>query len=116
MSTSRKDLTPARLAVCRPAGRDRIGEPEGTASMHEELNRRRVLGYLAAGVMCPLGAGVARATEKAAEGAAKEGHGGAVHWTYEGEGGPENWGELQADFRVCSLGLEQTPIDLRSAV
>jgi len=37
---------------------------------------------------------------------------GAPHWTYEGAQGPEHWGELQADFRVCQLGLEQTPIDL----
>jgi carbonic anhydrase len=36
----------------------------------------------------------------------------APHWDYEGEVGPQNWGDLQADFKVCKLGLEQTPIDL----
>jgi len=40
------------------------------------------------------------------------GDGTATHWSYEGEGGPEKWGALQADFKVCQLGLEQTPINL----
>lgn len=35
---------------------------------------------------------------------------------YEGAGSPEKWGELQADFKVCQLGLEQTPIDLRDGI
>jgi carbonic anhydrase len=34
------------------------------------------------------------------------------HWGYAGEGGPDHWGELSAEFKVCRLGLEQTPIDL----
>lgn len=38
------------------------------------------------------------------------------HWSYEGETGPEHWGELSADFKSCQLGLEQTPIDLTSGV
>ena len=44
-----------------------------------------------------------------------ETHGGA-HWTYDGEAGPESWGDLSADFKVCSLGMEQTPIDLKSTI
>jgi carbonic anhydrase len=42
--------------------------------------------------------------------------GAAPHWSYEGESGPESWGALQADFKVCQLGLEQTPIDLASGI
>lgn len=38
------------------------------------------------------------------------------HWSYEGEGGPEHWGALSADFRVCELGVEQTPVDLAGGV
>lgn len=34
------------------------------------------------------------------------------HWSYAGNNGAEHWGELQPDFKVCQLGLEQTPIDL----
>jgi carbonic anhydrase len=37
-----------------------------------------------------------------------------VHWTYEGEEGPEHWGELSPDFALCSIGVEQTPIDVPS--
>jgi carbonic anhydrase len=38
----------------------------------------------------------------------------AAHWSYAGNTGPEHWGELQPDFKVCQLGLEQTPIDLNA--
>jgi len=39
-----------------------------------------------------------------------------IHWTYEGEEGPENWAELTDDFKVCSFGRQQSPIDLTQAV
>lgn len=32
-----------------------------------------------------------------------------VHWGYEGEHGPEHWGEINA---VCAEGTEQSPIDI----
>lgn len=35
-----------------------------------------------------------------------------VHWTYEGEEGPENWGELSGSFASCASGQEQSPIDV----
>ena len=35
-----------------------------------------------------------------------------AHWTYEGETGPENWGELDPDYAACSTGEAQSPIDL----
>ena len=36
----------------------------------------------------------------------------APHWTYEGEEGPEHWGELADEFRMCAEGMNQSPIDL----
>jgi carbonic anhydrase len=51
--------------------------------------------------------------------AAEHGAGAATskpHWSYEGETGPGHWGELSPDFKVCQLGLEQTPIDLSSSM
>ncbi len=39
----------------------------------------------------------------------------APHWGYEGASGPEHWGELAPEFRVCRHGLQQTPIDLAGA-
>jgi carbonic anhydrase len=43
---------------------------------------------------------------------ASEKQAGHVHWSYEGEGGPENWGKLDPDFAACSDGLEQSPVDI----
>jgi carbonic anhydrase len=39
----------------------------------------------------------------------------APHWGYEGEGAPESWGDLSGANKVCSMGMEQTPIDLVGA-
>jgi len=73
-----------------------------------QIDRRRALRALAGAATiaaCPVCAALAE--EKKA---------GATHWTYEGEAGPESWGDLTADFKVCSLGMEQTPIDLKETV
>ena len=72
---------------------------------------RRILLRGALACACCAKAGAAIALDAPA-------HGGAVgaHWSYEGEGGPEKWGELQPDFKVCQLGLEQTPIDLGNGI
>ena len=37
---------------------------------------------------------------------------GTHHWTYEGAEGPEHWGELADEFRMCAEGANQSPIDL----
>lgn len=36
----------------------------------------------------------------------------ALHWEYEGEEGPENWGELADEFVLCGAGTAQSPIDV----
>lgn len=78
-----------------------------------QLSRRRLLGTLAiTGAFCPLCAALG-VTPASAETAG--GHAGP-HWSYEGEGGPEHWGELSPEFKVCELGVEQTPIDLRPGI
>jgi carbonic anhydrase len=40
---------------------------------------------------------------------------GPVHWGYEGTTGPDKWGALSPENRTCSVGHEQTPIDLAGA-
>jgi carbonic anhydrase len=35
-----------------------------------------------------------------------------VHWGYEGEGAPANWGKLKPEFAACGTGMSQSPIDL----
>ncbi len=36
----------------------------------------------------------------------------APHWSYEGEEGPEHWGELADEYMMCSRGVNQSPINL----
>ncbi len=44
------------------------------------------------------------------EPAAEEVH--VVHWSYEGEGAPDNWADLDVDFAACRAGGEQSPIEI----
>lgn len=78
----------------------------GQISLGRRQALRTMLGAAAAAA-CPICSAFAEGQAPA--------HAGA-HWTYEGAAGPENWGELSADFKVCSLGMEQTPIDLKSSI
>lgn len=39
-----------------------------------------------------------------------------IHWSYEGAGGPENWGKLGRDNVACSSGKRQSPIDIRDGI
>jgi len=41
---------------------------------------------------------------------------GDVHWAYVSEGGPQEWGKLDSKFVMCSIGRNQSPIDLAAAV
>ena len=50
-----------------------------------------------------------------AHGAAKK-SGGAPHWTYAGKDGPANWGDLSPAFKACSMGVQQSPINLHNAI
>jgi len=35
------------------------------------------------------------------------------HWEYAGPHGPAHWAGMAQDFATCSLGAEQSPIDIR---
>ena len=41
---------------------------------------------------------------------------GEVHWSYEGDTGPYQWGGLDSSFAVCDSGVQQSPIDLTDAI
>lgn len=43
-------------------------------------------------------------------------HGSDVHWSYEGEGGPQAWGKLKPEFNVCAIGKRQSPINIEDGV
>ena len=36
-----------------------------------------------------------------------------AHWSYAGPGSPENWGKLDPEYSLCSIGKRQSPIDIR---
>ncbi|MBA3057770.1 MAG: carbonic anhydrase family protein [Gammaproteobacteria bacterium] len=35
-----------------------------------------------------------------------------VHWSYQGENGPQAWGQLQPEFKMCATGQRQSPINI----
>lgn len=39
-----------------------------------------------------------------------------IPWSYEGDGGPANWGKLRADYATCATGKRQSPIDIREGI
>ncbi len=56
------------------------------------------------------------AQEETAAQHASEAGGGQVNWTYEGETGAGNWGELDPSFAVCAEGAQQSPVDLAGPI
>jgi len=67
------------------------------------MHRRHVLKAFAALALCPL----CPPRGFAAEGA---------HWSYEGATGPEKWGDLDPASKVCSVGSQQSPVDITTSV
>ena len=37
------------------------------------------------------------------------------HWSYEGAGAPQHWGDLSPEFKMCKEGKSQSPIDITGA-
>lgn len=67
------------------------------------MNRRHALKALAGLALCPICAPVGFAAEGA-------------HWSYEGAAGPAHWGDIDAASKVCSVGSQQSPIDIQSSI
>ncbi len=40
---------------------------------------------------------------------------GEVHWSYEGNNGPQAWGQLKPDFNLCASGKRQSPINIEDS-
>ncbi|MFI6425758.1 carbonic anhydrase [Promicromonospora sp. NPDC050880] len=51
-------------------------------------------------------------TDDAASTAPPPAAAGEVHWSYEGDEGPDEWGHLADEFAECEQGDAQSPIDL----
>lgn len=88
----------------RAAGRDRAVDRE-EAGM--STCRWGWVGIFGVGVVVGAACQPASPPEPAAD-AIVETH----DWTYDGETGPEHWGQLNSDFSTCGTGVEQSPIDL----
>src|SRR5574343_914762 len=39
-----------------------------------------------------------------------------IHWSYEGEGAPDKWGDISAANKLCKSGTRQSPIDIRDGI
>jgi len=83
-------------------------------------NRTRRSALLSLGAGVAAGCAVCSSPIRAMAAAAGDGHAAASarppHWSHEDEAGPARWGELAPDFKACQLGVEQTPIDLRTPI
>jgi carbonic anhydrase len=66
------------------------------------MHRRQALRLFAGLALCPF--------------CAPSGFGADAHWSYEGADGPAKWGELDAANRVCSVGAQQSPIDIGDVI
>jgi len=66
------------------------------------MHRRHFLKTLAGLALCPLCASTGFAAD--------------AHWSYEGTTGPDKWGDLDAASKVCSIGSQQSPLDIGPAI
>ena len=64
------------------------------------MDRRRALAVM--GGLCPLCAAESFSAE--------------THWSYEGATGPDKWGDLDPANKVCSLGSQQSPLDIVATI
>lgn len=40
----------------------------------------------------------------------------ASHWSYQGEGAPAHWGELDEAYKTCKSGVYQSPVNIDNTV
>ena len=66
------------------------------------MHRRQALKMFAGLALCPLCAPTSFAAD--------------AHWSYEGPEGPDKWGNLDPSFQVCSVGNQQSPINIGETV
>jgi carbonic anhydrase len=86
---------------------------ERTVPMHDPaIQKTRTAPRVGRREFLALAVGVVVAGCGDGDGPPSAGSNGKIHWSYEGEAGPENWGSLDASFAECAAGSAQTPIDV----
>jgi len=58
----------------------------------------------------------ARAATQHAPAPAKAAAAHEIHWSYEGEGGPQAWGQLKPEYRTCGTGKRQSPVHIEESM
>jgi carbonic anhydrase len=64
------------------------------------MQRRQALKFFTGLVLCPLCP------------PNNKGFAADAHWNYEGADGPDNWGQLDPANKACSLGAQQSPVNI----
>jgi carbonic anhydrase len=64
------------------------------------MDRRHFMKGLAGLALCPVCASA----------------GAAAEWSYSGEHGPDHWGNVDAASKVCSVGSQQSPLDITETI
>jgi carbonic anhydrase len=105
----------AEHAPAMPAARAPAAAAHRVAAAHAPaaVNPRASRDYIKAKAAALTGHEAA-ATDAGAHGS--DTHGGEVHWAYDGENGPQNWGKLKPDFNVCAIGKRQSPINIEESM
>lgn len=96
-----KPAEPKPAAAARPLPVERAPEPRPVAS-RQELERMYAT------------SGPRKVAPKKKEEPVPQYHN--VHWDYEGEGAPGNWGKIKPEYATCGMGRRQSPIDIREGI
>jgi carbonic anhydrase len=100
MTVTVEDKAAQTSTTPAPAPRSNSAANKALASRrYSQARAAAVEGHADAHAPAVAGAGGAHAT-------------GELHWSYEGEGGPQAWGKLKPEFNVCAIGKRQSPINI----
>ncbi|WP_158735545.1 carbonic anhydrase [Alteribacillus sp. YIM 98480] len=75
------------------------------------MSKKLIYPFLAASFIFPI-AGCQESTKETKTPNEEESQYSSGEWSYKGDTGPENWGDLDPDYAACVDGSEQSPIDI----
>ena len=105
-----KEKKPARMPITEPKA------PEHAPAAHIAVAPGAIRNPVASRQQAAHAKAAALAGHHAPSGAAGTHGAGDVHWSYEGEGGPQAWGRLKPEFNLCAIGKRQSPINIEESV